>query len=102
MPIDGRWRKPTLANMLAGAYILGSPHARLVYGVVRTTDPSNLCEPVRFLSCDNSSFGLAILFIFTLAAVSLLGLLAIHEAPFEPPVFVPPGPIIDVLRQVPM
>ena len=44
----------------------------------------------------------AALFIFTLAAVSLLGLLAIHEAPFEPPVFVPPGPIVDVLRQVPM
>jgi hypothetical protein len=45
---------------------------------------------------------LAALLIFTLAAVSVLGLLAIHEAPFEPPVFVPPGPIIDVLRQVPM
>ena len=44
----------------------------------------------------------AALFIFTLAAVSVLGLLAIHEEPFEPPVFVPPGPIIDVLRQVPM
>ena len=44
----------------------------------------------------------AALFIFTLAAVSLLGLLAIHEAPFEPPLFVPPGPIVDVLRQVPM
>ena len=44
----------------------------------------------------------AALFIFTLAAVSLLSLLAIHEAPFEPPVFVPPGPIVDVLRQVPM
>jgi len=44
----------------------------------------------------------AALFIFTLAAVSLLGLLAIHEAPFEPPIFVPPGPIADVLRQVPM
>jgi hypothetical protein len=43
----------------------------------------------------------AALLIFTLAAVSLLGLLAIHEAPFEPPVFVPPGPIADVLRQVP-
>jgi len=43
----------------------------------------------------------AALFIFTLAAVSLLSLLAIHEAPFEPPVFVPPGPILDVLRQVP-
>jgi hypothetical protein len=42
------------------------------------------------------------LFIFTLAAVSLLALLAIHEAPYEPPVFVPPGPIVDVLRQVPM
>ena len=41
------------------------------------------------------------LFIFTLAAVSLLGLLAIHEAPFEPPVFIPPGPITDVLQQVP-
>jgi hypothetical protein len=45
---------------------------------------------------------LAALFIFTLGAVSVLGLLAIHEAPFEPPVFVPPGPIADVLRQVPM
>lgn len=44
----------------------------------------------------------AALFIFTLAAVSLLGMLAIHEAPFEPPVFVPPGPILEVLRQVPM
>ena len=44
----------------------------------------------------------AALFIFTLAAVSLLGMLAIHEAPYEPPVFVPPGPILDVLRQVPM
>lgn len=43
----------------------------------------------------------AALAIFTLAAVLLLGLLAIHEAPFEPPVFVPPGPISDVLRQVP-
>jgi len=45
---------------------------------------------------------LAALLIFTLAAVSVLGLLAIHEAPFEPPVFVPPGPIADVLKQVPM
>jgi len=44
----------------------------------------------------------AALFIFTLAAVSLLSLLAIHEAPFEPPVFVPPGPILDVLRAVPL
>lgn len=44
----------------------------------------------------------AALIIFTLAAVSLLGMLAIHEAPYEPPVFVPPGPIVDVLRQVPM
>jgi len=43
----------------------------------------------------------AALVIFSVAAVLLLGLLAIHEAPFEPPVFVPPGPIIDVLRQVP-
>ena len=43
----------------------------------------------------------AALFIFTLAVVSLLGMLAIHEAPFEPPVFVPPGPILEVLRQVP-
>ena len=43
----------------------------------------------------------AALFIFTLAAVSVLGLLAVHESPFEPPVFVPPGPILDVLRQVP-
>jgi hypothetical protein len=43
----------------------------------------------------------AALFIFTLAAVSVLGLLAVHEAPFEPPVFVPPGPIGEVLRQVP-
>ena len=45
---------------------------------------------------------LAALFIFTLAAVSVLGLLGMHEAPFEPPVFVPPGPIADVLREVPM
>jgi rRNA-processing protein FCF1 len=45
---------------------------------------------------------IAALFIFTLAAVSVLGLLAIHEAPFEPPVFVPPGPIGDVLQQVPI
>jgi len=44
----------------------------------------------------------AALVIFTLAAVSILGLLAVHEAPFEPPVFVPPGPIADVLKQVPM
>jgi len=44
----------------------------------------------------------AALFIFTLATVSLLSLLAIHEAPFEPPLFVPPGPILDVLRQVPI
>jgi len=43
----------------------------------------------------------AALFIFTLAAVSLLGMLAIHEAPFEPPVFVPPGPIGDVLHVLP-
>jgi hypothetical protein len=43
----------------------------------------------------------AALFIFTLAAVSVLGLLTVHEAPFEPPVFVPPGPIAEVLRQVP-
>jgi hypothetical protein len=43
----------------------------------------------------------AALFIFTLAAVSVLGLLAAHEAPFQPPLFVPPGPIADVLRQVP-
>jgi len=43
----------------------------------------------------------AALVIFSLAAVLLLGLLAIHEAPFEPPVFVPPGPIMDVLKQVP-
>ena len=43
----------------------------------------------------------AALLIFTVAAVLLLGLLAIHEAPFEPPVFVPPGPISDVLRLVP-
>ena len=43
----------------------------------------------------------AALVIFTVAAVSLLGMLAIHEAPYEPPVFVPPGPILDVLRQVP-
>ncbi|HME90612.1 MAG TPA: hypothetical protein VKE49_04260 [Myxococcaceae bacterium] len=45
---------------------------------------------------------LAALLIFTLAAVSVLGLLAVHEAPFAPPVFVPPGPIGDVLREVPM
>ncbi len=44
---------------------------------------------------------IAALFIFSVAAVLLLGLLAIHEAPFEPPVFVPPGPIKEVLRQVP-
>jgi len=44
----------------------------------------------------------AALFIFTLAAVSVFGLLAIHEAPFEPPVFVPPGPIADVLKLVPI
>lgn len=44
----------------------------------------------------------AALFIFTLAAALLLGLLAVHEAPFEPPIFVPPGPIIDVLQRVPM
>jgi hypothetical protein len=43
----------------------------------------------------------AALFIFTFAAVSVLGLLAVHEAPFEPPIFVPPGPIAEVLRQVP-
>jgi hypothetical protein len=42
------------------------------------------------------------LFIFTIGAVSLLGLLAVHEAPFEPPIFVPPGPIAGVLLQVPM
>ena len=45
---------------------------------------------------------LAALLIFTFAAVSLLGLLAEHESPFEPPVFIPPGPIIDVLKEVPM
>jgi hypothetical protein len=45
---------------------------------------------------------MAALLIFTLAAVSVLGLLAVHEAPFQPPVFVPPGPIADVLQQVPM
>jgi hypothetical protein len=44
---------------------------------------------------------IAALAIFTVASVLLLGLLAIHEAPFEPPVFVPPGPIIEVLQQVP-
>lgn len=44
---------------------------------------------------------IAALAIFTVAAVLLLGLLAIHEQPFEPPVFVPPGPIADVLRKVP-
>lgn len=44
---------------------------------------------------------LTALVIFTVAAVSLLGLLAVHEAPFEPPVFVPPGPIADVLQRVP-
>ena len=44
----------------------------------------------------------AALGIFTVAAVLLLGLLAVHEAPFEPPVFVPPGPIADVLQKVPM
>jgi hypothetical protein len=30
---------------------------------------------------------LAALLIFTIAAVSILGLLAVHEAPFEPPIF---------------
>jgi hypothetical protein len=45
---------------------------------------------------------LAALVIFTVAAVLLLGLLAVHEAPFEPPVFVPPGPIADVLQRVPI
>lgn len=40
--------------------------------------------------------------IFTLAAVLILGLLAVHESPFDPPVFVPPGPIIDVLKQIPV
>ena len=44
---------------------------------------------------------LAALLIFTFAAVSIIGLLAVHEAPFEPPVFVPPGPIVDVLRLIP-
>lgn len=44
----------------------------------------------------------AALFIFTLAAVSALGLLATHESPFEPPVFIPPGPIAEVLRLVPL
>jgi len=44
---------------------------------------------------------LAALGIFTLAAVMILGLLAVHESPFDPPVFVPPGPIIEVLRQIP-
>lgn len=44
---------------------------------------------------------LAALMIFTIAAVSVIGLLAVHEAPFEPPVFVPPGPIGDVLMKVP-
>jgi len=44
----------------------------------------------------------AALTIFTVAAVLLLGLLAVHEAPFEPPVFVPPGPIADVLQKVPI
>ena len=44
----------------------------------------------------------AALVIFTLGAVLLLGLLAIHEAPFEPPIFVPPGPIARVLSQVPL
>jgi len=43
----------------------------------------------------------AALCIFTLAAVLVLGLLAIHEEPFQPPIFVPPGPIIDVLQKVP-
>ena len=43
----------------------------------------------------------AALLIFTVAAVSILGLLAVHEEPFEPPVFVPPGPIADVLKVVP-
>ena len=44
----------------------------------------------------------AALAIFTLAAVLILGLLAVHESPFDPPVFIPPGPIVEVLRQVPM
>ena len=43
----------------------------------------------------------AALAIFTVGAASVLGLLAVHEAPFEPPVFVAPGPIADVLLQVP-
>jgi hypothetical protein len=43
----------------------------------------------------------AALFIFSVAAVLLLGLLAVHEAPFEPPVFIPPGPIAEVLQKVP-
>lgn len=43
----------------------------------------------------------AALLIFTLAAISVLGLLAVHEEPFQPPIFVPPGPIIEVLQQVP-
>jgi len=44
---------------------------------------------------------MAALCIFTAAVVSILGLLAVHESPFEPPIFVPPGPIIDVLQRVP-
>jgi hypothetical protein len=44
---------------------------------------------------------LAALGIFTVGAVLVLGLLAIHEAPFQPPIFIPPGPIGDVLLEVP-
>lgn len=57
---------------------------------------------IAIVHLDNPRPQAASLLIFTLAAVSLLGMLAIHEAPFEPPVFVPPGPILEVLRQVPM
>ena len=44
----------------------------------------------------------AALAIFTVGAASVLGLPAVHEAPFEPPVFIAPGPIADVLLQVPL
>lgn len=43
----------------------------------------------------------ASLVIFTSAVVAILGLLAVHESPFDPPIFVPPGPIVDVMQRVP-
>lgn len=56
---------------------------------------------IAVVQLENARPQAAALVIFSLAAVLLLGLLATHEAPFEPPVFVPPGPILEVLRQVP-